>query len=70
MILQSVRGTETAFAFECPLCICISEPDQQAAPAARAVSIKDNAPMSKKLLIIGAGEFADIAYEYFTVDSD
>ncbi|UWQ29470.1 acetyltransferase [Leisingera sp. M523] len=26
--------------------------------------------MSKKLLIIGAGEFADIAYEYFTVDSD
>lgn len=25
--------------------------------------------MSKKLLIIGAGEFADIAYEYFTVDS-
>ncbi len=26
--------------------------------------------MTKKLLIIGAGEFADIAYEYFTVDSD
>ncbi len=26
--------------------------------------------MSKPLLIIGAGEFADIAYEYFTVDSD
>ncbi|WP_083099816.1 acetyltransferase [Pseudophaeobacter leonis] len=26
--------------------------------------------MSKRLLIIGAGEFADIAYEYFTVDSD
>lgn len=26
--------------------------------------------MGKKLLIIGAGEFADIAYEYFTVDSD
>lgn len=26
--------------------------------------------MSGKLLIIGAGEFADIAYEYFTVDSD
>ncbi|MEX0285124.1 MAG: acetyltransferase [Paracoccaceae bacterium] len=26
--------------------------------------------MSNPLLIIGAGEFADIAYEYFTVDSD
>lgn len=26
--------------------------------------------MTKNLLIIGAGEFADIAYEYFTVDSD
>lgn len=26
--------------------------------------------MSGKLLIIGTGEFADIAYEYFTVDSD
>lgn len=26
--------------------------------------------MTKSLLIIGAGEFADIAYEYFTVDSD
>lgn len=25
--------------------------------------------MDQKLLIIGAGEFADIAYEYFTVDS-
>ncbi|MFS4582199.1 acetyltransferase [Phaeobacter sp. C3_T13_0] len=25
---------------------------------------------SKKLLLIGAGEFADIAYEYFTHDSD
>lgn len=25
--------------------------------------------MSKSLLLIGAGEFADIAYEYFTVDS-
>lgn len=27
-------------------------------------------PKSKKLLIVGAGEFADIAYEYFTHDSD
>ncbi|WP_421997905.1 acetyltransferase [Roseovarius confluentis] len=26
--------------------------------------------MSKDILIVGAGEFADIAYEYFTVDSD
>jgi len=26
--------------------------------------------MAKNLLIVGAGEFADIAYEYFTVDSD
>lgn len=26
--------------------------------------------MSKPLMIIGDGEFADIAYEYFTVDSD
>lgn len=26
--------------------------------------------MKKNLLIIGAGEFADIAHEYFTVDSD
>lgn len=26
--------------------------------------------MKKNLLIVGAGEFADIAYEYFTVDSD
>jgi sugar O-acyltransferase (sialic acid O-acetyltransferase NeuD family) len=26
--------------------------------------------MAKSLLIIGAGEYADIAYEYFTVDSD
>lgn len=25
--------------------------------------------MAQKLLIVGAGEFADIAYEYFTVDS-
>jgi len=25
---------------------------------------------NKKLLLIGAGEFADIAYEYFTVDSE
>lgn len=25
--------------------------------------------MSQKLLIVGAGEFADVAYEYFTVDS-
>ncbi len=25
---------------------------------------------NRKLLIVGAGEFADIAYEYFTVDSD
>jgi sugar O-acyltransferase (sialic acid O-acetyltransferase NeuD family) len=25
---------------------------------------------NRKILIIGAGEFADIAYEYFTVDSD
>ena len=26
--------------------------------------------MAKNLLIVGAGEFADIAYEYFTVDSE
>ena len=26
--------------------------------------------MYKNLLIVGAGEFADIAYEYFTMDSD
>lgn len=26
--------------------------------------------MKKNLLIVGAGEFADIAYEYFTMDSD
>jgi sugar O-acyltransferase (sialic acid O-acetyltransferase NeuD family) len=26
--------------------------------------------MAQNLLIVGAGEFADIAYEYFTVDSD
>lgn len=26
--------------------------------------------MTKNLLIVGAGEFADIAFEYFTVDSD
>lgn len=26
--------------------------------------------MAENLLIVGAGEFADIAYEYFTVDSD
>lgn len=26
--------------------------------------------MTKNLLIVGAGEFADIAYEYFAVDSD
>src|SRR5690348_14215770 len=25
---------------------------------------------SKKLIIVGAGEFAEIAYEYFTHDSD
>ena len=26
--------------------------------------------MNKKLVIVGAGEFAEIAYEYFTYDSD
>jgi FlaA1/EpsC-like NDP-sugar epimerase len=26
--------------------------------------------MQKNLLIVGAGEFADIAFEYFTFDSD
>lgn len=44
--------------------MAIQSPDVKAKPFS---SCRET--MANKLLIVGAGEFADIAYEYFTVDS-